>query len=117
MASICPYPGRKCAGCEHYRPDPDRDGEKSCFVTKDRPIKAFIANVHAAIMNTVRPNIKKVYRVVTDNLGPFRKNENVRIDAITPNATLCVTGADPESKRRYHFCDFAYFHACTRPLA
>ncbi len=35
MVTICPYPGRKCAACGHCRPDPDRDGEKSCFVRQD----------------------------------------------------------------------------------
>lgn len=35
MAIICPYDA-KCAACGHYRPDPDRDGERSCHLAHDR---------------------------------------------------------------------------------
>jgi hypothetical protein len=34
MATICPYPGRKCVGCEHRRIDEDL-GSYSCFVKQD----------------------------------------------------------------------------------
>ena len=34
MASICPYPGRKCIGCQHRRIDEDL-GAYACFVKQD----------------------------------------------------------------------------------
>lgn len=34
MATICPYT-TKCAYCKHSRPDPDRNGEYSCFLKVD----------------------------------------------------------------------------------
>lgn len=34
MAVICPYDA-KCNKCRHFRPDPDRNGEKSCWYQQD----------------------------------------------------------------------------------
>ena len=34
MATICPYKGRRCVDCPHYRFDEDY-GEKACWVKQD----------------------------------------------------------------------------------
>lgn len=39
MATICPYYA-KCTSCAHHRPDPDRDGQKSCWLAYDQAAAA-----------------------------------------------------------------------------
>ena len=39
MATICPYYA-KCTSCAHHRPDPDRDGQKSCWLAHDQAAAA-----------------------------------------------------------------------------
>lgn len=39
MATICPYYA-KCTSCAHHRPDPDRDGQKSCWLDHDQAAAA-----------------------------------------------------------------------------
>lgn len=39
MAVICPYHA-KCAVCNHFRPDPDRDGQKTCWLAYDQKAAA-----------------------------------------------------------------------------
>lgn len=46
MAVICPYSKPNCQTCAHFRPDPDRDGRKSCWLAFDQ--KTAAANAPAA---------------------------------------------------------------------
>lgn len=39
MATICPYYAQ-CTSCAHHRPDPDRDGQKSCWLAHDQAAAA-----------------------------------------------------------------------------
>ena len=39
MATICPYYAQ-CTRCVHHRPDPDRDGQKSCWLDHDQAAAA-----------------------------------------------------------------------------
>ena len=39
MATIWPYYA-KCTSCAHHRPDPDRDGQKSCWLDHDQAAAA-----------------------------------------------------------------------------
>ena len=63
MATICPYPGRKCIGCEHRRMD-EEYGSYECFVKQDL---AAAAQQHGAKMPhliiegaKVKPEIKEI---------------------------------------------------------
>lgn len=39
VAVICPYQ-TKCTVCNHFRPDPDRDGQKTCWLAYDQKAAA-----------------------------------------------------------------------------
>ena len=102
MAMICPYPGRKCIGCEHRRID-EEYGSYACFVKQDL---AAAAPQHGAKM----PHPKHTVYVVIDGgsvvdafsdadvdlvVYDLNTNDDIRSDL---NLTIEETKAKPEIK-------------------
>lgn len=102
MATICPYYA-KCTSCNHFRPDPDRDGQKTCWLAYDQKAAAAGApavpeQITAAAMvfhlsdGTNHTCTGNHHAVILANFRIYRKNHKLAAIKSTESGFLTDTG-------------------------